>query len=219
MQSEIRRAGQESARVRTFIEEARRAQIIKSTVDVLADLGFARTSLAEIARRAGISKGVIHYHFHGKRELIEEVIAQTFKQEHDWTQTLLEKDVSASTKLKAYIDGNVVFIKTNPRYLKALLEIFQNYRRDDGAPFFEGTDNEAATLDFLGAVLQQGQEAGEFRPFSTPAASMAIRGAVEVMPMRRATDPNFDLDAYGAELFELFWRAFRADDAVLPEAT
>ncbi len=203
--------------MRTFIEEARRAQIIKSTIDVLADLGFARTSLAEIARRAGISKGVIHYHFHGKRELIEEVIAQTFKQEHDWTQTILEKDVPASTKLKAYIDGNVLFIKTNPRYLKALMEIFSNYRRDDGAPFFEGTDNEAANLDFLDAVLRQGQEAGEFRPFSTRAGSMAIRGAVEVMPMRRASDPEFDLDAYGAELFQLFQRAFKADDAVPKE--
>ena len=30
--------------------------------------------MAEIARRAGISKGVISYHFAGKRELIEQVV-------------------------------------------------------------------------------------------------------------------------------------------------
>jgi AcrR family transcriptional regulator len=208
MQSNSELPGQ---RGRTFIEEARRSQIIKTTIEVLADLGFARTSLAEIARRAGISKGVIHYHFHSKAGLIEQVIAQTFREGREWTQSLLAEDLPASAKLKQYIAGNVTFIKQNPRYLKALMEIFTNYRREDGSPFFEGSDDEKAALDFLEAVVRQGQAAGEFRQFSPQAGSLAVRGAVEVMPMRRATDPGFDLEAYGEELYELFWRAFKAD--------
>ncbi|MFD6455458.1 TetR family transcriptional regulator, partial [Nocardia sp. NPDC060220] len=42
---------------RSFIEEARRRQIIAATVEVVSELGYANASLARIAERAGISKG------------------------------------------------------------------------------------------------------------------------------------------------------------------
>lgn len=45
----------------TFIEAARRAQIVQCASDAIDELGFERASLAEIAKRAGISKSVISY--------------------------------------------------------------------------------------------------------------------------------------------------------------
>ncbi|MBV9802070.1 MAG: TetR family transcriptional regulator, partial [Solirubrobacterales bacterium] len=59
---------------RTFIEQARRAQIVGVAIDTIAELGYAQASLARIAERAGISKGVIAYHFAGKEDLIAEVV-------------------------------------------------------------------------------------------------------------------------------------------------
>jgi AcrR family transcriptional regulator len=44
---------------RSFIEEARRRQIIASAVEVISEVGFGNASLARIAEHAGISKGVI----------------------------------------------------------------------------------------------------------------------------------------------------------------
>lgn len=43
---------------RTLIETVRRAQIVNHTIEVLADVGFGKASLALIAQRAGISKVV-----------------------------------------------------------------------------------------------------------------------------------------------------------------
>ena len=43
----------------TFTEAARRIQIIECAIETLATLGYAQASLAHIAKRAGISKGVI----------------------------------------------------------------------------------------------------------------------------------------------------------------
>ena len=54
----------------TFTERARRDQITGGAVQVLADRGFAGTSLAAIGDRLGISKGVISYHFQDKAELL-----------------------------------------------------------------------------------------------------------------------------------------------------
>lgn len=45
----------------SFVEGARRAQIVQCMIEIIASLGYAQASLASIAERAGISKGVMGY--------------------------------------------------------------------------------------------------------------------------------------------------------------
>ena len=48
----------------------RRAQLATSTLRTLSELGYARTSLREIAQNSEFSHGVLHYYFRDKVELI-----------------------------------------------------------------------------------------------------------------------------------------------------
>ena len=57
-----------------------RAQIVAAAIDTVAEDGYANASLARIAVRLGISKGVISYHFAGKDDLIAEIISQVLQQ-------------------------------------------------------------------------------------------------------------------------------------------
>ena len=50
----------------SFIEKARRTQIIECAIETIAEVGYAQASLGQIAKRAQISKGVISYHFANK---------------------------------------------------------------------------------------------------------------------------------------------------------
>ncbi|MEO0325257.1 MAG: TetR/AcrR family transcriptional regulator [Myxococcota bacterium] len=50
------------------------AQIVDAAMRVLARQGYARTSLLDIAREAGMSKGALHYHFPTKEALIQVVL-------------------------------------------------------------------------------------------------------------------------------------------------
>ena len=50
------------------------AQIVAAATRVLARKGYARTSLNEIAREAGMSKGAVHYHFSTKEALVSKVL-------------------------------------------------------------------------------------------------------------------------------------------------
>jgi betaine-aldehyde dehydrogenase len=52
-------------------EEARRVQLIEVTVDSLAEVGYVGTTLAEIARRAGVSAGLVAHYFGEKDGLLE----------------------------------------------------------------------------------------------------------------------------------------------------
>lgn len=50
--------------------EARRAELADAALATLGELGYARTSLREIAQKTEFSHGVLHYYFRDKIELI-----------------------------------------------------------------------------------------------------------------------------------------------------
>jgi AcrR family transcriptional regulator len=54
--------------------EASRRQVLDAAVRALAERGFAGTSIGDIARAAGMSKGAVHYHFESKHDLIGQVL-------------------------------------------------------------------------------------------------------------------------------------------------
>lgn len=56
--------------------EAKRTELAQATLHTLAELGYARTSLREIAQNSEYSHGVLHYYFSDKRDLITHAVRQ-----------------------------------------------------------------------------------------------------------------------------------------------
>jgi AcrR family transcriptional regulator len=54
----------------------RRAQLAESALQTLAELGYARTSLREIAQNSEFSHGVLHYYFTDKVDLLTHCVRQ-----------------------------------------------------------------------------------------------------------------------------------------------
>lgn len=54
----------------------RRAELADAALQTLAELGYARTSLREIAQNSGFSHGVLHYYFTDKVDLITHCVQQ-----------------------------------------------------------------------------------------------------------------------------------------------
>ena len=55
-------------------KEIRRQQLIEATIDTLASKGYSDTTLAEVARRAGFSTGIVNSHFDSKERLLLETL-------------------------------------------------------------------------------------------------------------------------------------------------
>jgi len=53
---------------------ARRGELATATLVTLAELGYARTSLREIAQNSAFSHGVLHYYFRDKLDLLAEAV-------------------------------------------------------------------------------------------------------------------------------------------------
>ncbi|WP_157245176.1 TetR/AcrR family transcriptional regulator [Nonomuraea typhae] len=201
MRSENKPEGQ-----RTFIEEARRAQIIAATIEVLAEAGFAGASLAAIAKHAGISKGVISYHFAGKNELMEEVVEQVYTRIAEHVVSRMQSGTTAKELLRTHILAVAEHMRDNRAQVKALGEIFTNLRDDKGGLRY-GMHTDEVLYQGLETIYQWGQENGEFRPFDRRIMAVTHNAAVNAMFAYWVITPGHDLDAHANELADLFERA------------
>jgi AcrR family transcriptional regulator len=55
-----------------------RARIIGAVVECIAEVGFGRTTAAEISRRAGVTWGAVQHHFGGKDGILLAVLEESF---------------------------------------------------------------------------------------------------------------------------------------------
>lgn len=196
---------------RTFTEKARRAQIVSAAIDTIAERGYGQASLARIAERLGISKGVISYHFAGKEDLVRELVAEVLARAEAYMRPRVPTGSGGPAVLRSYIESNLGFMGEYRNHLLAIVEVAQNARDPKGRSLFDATalaGGAGALMDML-ARLQARRELRE--DFDPAVMAMAIREAIDAVPRRMARDPHLDLAHVGRELANLFDRATRCE--------
>jgi TetR/AcrR family transcriptional repressor of bet genes len=86
----------------------RRAQIVDGLIDVMARSGYDGASIQEIARAAGLTPGLLHYHFGSKREILVAAVEQLI----DGVRARYEARLAggapdARARLDAFIDAHL----------------------------------------------------------------------------------------------------------------
>lgn len=62
------------SRNRATQSEFRKRQLINSTIDCIEKLGLSQTTMASIAKHAGVSQGIVVFHFQTKEALLEQTL-------------------------------------------------------------------------------------------------------------------------------------------------
>lgn len=192
---------------RTFTENARRAQIVRAAIETIGELGYARTSFGQIAKRAGLSStGMISYHFNGKADLVAEVVKEILAASVVYMRERIEAADGPAARLRAYIESNLGFMKENPREITAILDILHHSRA--GHPDAAGSDDwYGSAVRLLEEQLRAGQRTGDFGEFDPRVMAIAIRQAIDGLPTELQSRPETDVEAYAAELARTFERA------------
>jgi AcrR family transcriptional regulator len=195
---------------RTFIEIARRQQIVASAIDTIAEVGFTQASLARIAERIDISKGVISYHFAGKDDLIRQVAIEIVEAARDYIVPRVLAESNGPATLRVYIESHLAFMREHRNYMVAIVDIVRNGGLTTGGQRrFDGKDVDGA-VHFLEALLARLQAERELRTdFDPRVMAVAIRAVIDSVPYRLVLDPDLDLDHHAREIATLFDLATR----------
>lgn len=186
----------------TFVEEARRRQIVVAAAETIAEEGYPRASFARIARRASISPGLITYHFGTKEHLMEAVLEHVGSRLDRAMEGGPEPLEGFEDGLRRIVGGHVRHSARHPEEMAVREEITRadlpeglRARVEQGQ-----ADGRAELVDFL----TEGQRHGEFRAFDPEVFTDALFAAMRTAPQRLRGRDETECAAYADELADLF---------------
>jgi len=128
-----------------LIRQVKRKQIMEAALDLFANVGYHPTSISEIAKRAGISKGLMYNYFDSKVDLLLSIVIEGY----DRMNISFDSDrdgVLSRDEMILFVTDFLEQIKTDPNYWKLYFSvmgqptvnsIFHNELKNISAPFFE----------------------------------------------------------------------------------
>lgn len=186
----------------SFIEAARRRQIVEAAVEVLAEVGYASTTFARIAKQAGISPALISYHFDGKADLLRHVAEHLDRVIDEALTAAIGEPESHRDALRRLIEAQVRYFADHTTQIVALGRLYTE--ASDAAVTDTLARGQTKAVADLQEMLAGGQDDGEFRPFPTRPVAVTLLAALSSVPEELLTHPDTDVDAYAVALADLF---------------
>lgn len=182
---------------------ARKEQIIRTAIALLAERGYQATTFEAICREAGLSsKRLITYHFAGKDALFAAVADQVVADAESYMRPALDAATGARELLAAVIRANVAFVAGHSPQVRALQQILLNGGLGDWER------HHIDSVNRLAGLFRDGQRTGAFRPFDPQVMAAALRASIDsVAPLLSAgLDPGRCADEL-VVLFDLSTRS------------
>ena len=94
-------------RSRKASRPVRRQQLIDATIVVLARKGYSALTVADVAKAAGLSVGIINFHFESKEKLLASCLAYLAEEYYrNWRRSLATPGATVAEKLQMVILGD-----------------------------------------------------------------------------------------------------------------
>lgn len=195
----------------SFISEARREQIMDAAIQTLDDIGYVNASLAQIAKRAGISTALISYHFADKYDLMNHLLMKLIERSTTYIMERVRQESTPTDKLNAFIVASLAYQGAHAAHYVALIEIVFNARSPENIPYYKliDEDEEDLIMQELQQILREGQERREFGEFHVVVMANMIQGAIGEYMLNFAITKNVDLKTYSKELVKIIHRAIK----------
>ncbi len=137
--------------------EATREALLEAAEAVFLEKGFGNTSLSDIARRADITKSLIHHYFNSKEGLWQEIKTRRFMVYADRQLEIIQDAEPSVELLRASLVFYFDFLKRNPQIVRILAWIF--LENDN----YDCMQKDKELIDIGLQKVKQAQAAGEIR--------------------------------------------------------
>jgi len=148
-----------AAPVRGPAEHSVRDQIVKAAHEYFAHYGYAKTTVADLAREIGFSKAYIYRFFESKQAIGEAICGDCLDQLFDQVSEAVEQGQNATDKLRRFAKtvtaaGVELFFADRKLY-----EIATHASTEKWAPVEAYTQDLQSLIE---GILKEGRESGEF---------------------------------------------------------
>jgi AcrR family transcriptional regulator len=146
-------------------------RILAAAATEFAERGYAGARVDRIARRAGVNKAMLYYHFRSKEGLYRTLLRQTFRHAGERLRAIAASDVPAAQKLDQAIEGVAAFIAEHAFFPAIMLREVA----EGGAHLDRQTLTALAAVPAaVGSIVAQGTASRAFRDVHPLAAYFSI---------------------------------------------
>jgi len=104
------------------IRKQKRQLIMDVALKLFSENGFHATSISQIARKAGISKGLTYNYFDSKNDILDEIMAQGFNEIYD-NLDINHDGILTEEEFKFFIHENFRLVRENLEYWKLFFSL------------------------------------------------------------------------------------------------
>jgi TetR/AcrR family acrAB operon transcriptional repressor len=146
-------------------KEINKEILLEAALEEFSEKGYHKTKLEDIAKRAGVSRGAIYWHFKDKNDFYTSLVKSNFIGVEEKLGQILESDLSNKEKLENCYINYFKFLVSDPRLKK--LRILENRKAETwtNIDLKEHYDNKLDYwVNLISKVIQSGIEKKEFNP-------------------------------------------------------
>lgn len=155
--------------------------ILQTAESLFAEKGYQNVSTEEIARTAGVSKGLVHYHFSNKEELLIKILERGRDLLSTQLSDIEETDETARSKMRAAVKAYLDVASARPALTRmALIAFFEAPYTEKLKSLWVGYLEE--NLNAFAGLIEEGIAKGEFEPVDSKLTTHFVIGmAFEVL--------------------------------------
>jgi TetR/AcrR family transcriptional regulator, cholesterol catabolism regulator len=195
----------------------RRQQLLDTAARLFAAQGAASTSMGEIAAEAGVTKGLLHYYFGSKAELLSAILQESELRSRIERIPELTRDLPLSVTLPVILTRSIEVMRERRDFVKLLFLEAAQSRPEAEAIYRELID---VWVDHIASVFARATAAGEIRLIDPRIAAQQV---VDVLLARfhwteiarRPSNPD-ETDAYMHQLADVVIRGLSPGGAETP---
>ncbi len=184
--------------------DERKAAILEAVLQVIIDVGFTQMTVGDVARHAGVSTALVHYHFSSKTELIVAALRAASDDDRRLRESVATAGGTALARLDRVLCGSLPGDPADASWL-LWIETWGETRREPAIREVMGdlNDHEQQILiDLIGEGLASG-EFGDVDALAVADRLMALRDGLAIQ------HTLFRVDASPARFRELVRGAIR----------
>ena len=190
-------------------------QILEAAVKVFARQGFHQSTVAQIAKEAGVADGTIYLYFKNKNDILVQFFSYRAKQVFVSFREAVDGSETSADKLRNLVRRHLAeFQRDKDGAVVYQVETHQNSR------LAEAQIKEMSKMyrDLISEIVEQGQQEGTIRKdLYVSLVKRFIIGAVdEVINTWLHSDEEYDLVSMADPLVELFLKGIGHSDKAAP---
>lgn len=168
---------------RPSVEAERRDQILVAACEVIADRGVRAMRVADVARVAGLSPGIIHYYFDNKQNLTRAAFEHNFAHSLRRRAGILQSPGDPVARLRRLVEAYLPKGRETVLAWRVWIELWAAALQDQD---LRGLNDRAygAWRGIVAGLIREGQASGQLEPGDSVAMANQLVGLLDGLALQ-----------------------------------